>query len=204
MIHYYFQNADYETLINGYEFGANNPPFLNISSKHYITDDNWNLWVSSKPNNDYVLTAFPEFSTIDEFVEAKFQPLTQSEFEAHKADLSNDHAAFIQKEQELCKIVFDAMATELQKQLSEGVINQIQGIQLQELFSKQHPITLPPELGGLVINIPVIELLIQNRSLGISRLRMSVTPIDVSIGFTQELKDKFLAMMDIQISNLHA
>ena len=203
MIHYYFQDADYQTLINGYDFGANHPPFTTVESKHYITKDNWDLWSSSKPNSDYVLATFNEFSTIQEFVDGKFETLTESEYLAHKSDLSTDHAAFIDKEWELCDLVLKEMGTELQKQLAEATINAVQGLQLQELFSKQTPMAFPA-LGGISLSIPITEYLGQNKSLGAAKLRLENTPVDLSIGFTQELKDKFIAIMDKQIAALHA
>lgn len=204
MIHYFFQDNDYDTLIDGYSFGANNPPFLNIDGKHYITQDNWVLWVSSKPNHDYVLATFPAYNSIAEFVEAKFEELTQSEFEAHKTDLSTDHAAYIDKEWELCELVLKEMGTELQRQLSEGLINPIQGLQLQELFAKQEALQLPAELGGITIHIPISEYLGQTRSLGAARTRLALTSTNLAIGFTQELKDKFIAIIDKQITALQA
>lgn len=202
MTYYYFKDQDYQVLINGYNFGVNTPNFYSINDKHYISTVDWDLWISSKPNENYVFQVFGV--AITEFVDQYFEFLTQDQYEAHKSDLTLDHAAFIDREWTLCEIVLKDMGAELQKQVSEGTINQVQGLLLQELFSKQEPLTLPTEMGGITIHVPVTEYLGQNRSLGAARLRMSLTPINEGIGFTQSLKDRFLSVIDKQTNALHA
>lgn len=200
--HYFIPDADYNKYFNGYEFGVNTPNIVTINSKTYISKPDWDLWTGSKPNNDYIIGLSGE-PDIDTFTFNVFEELSQTEYEAHKTDLSTDHEAFIDKEWELCEIVLKEMGSELQKQIKEGTIDQLQGLQLQELFSKQTPLSFA-SLGGLTLSIPITEYLGQNRSLGAAQLRLSETSIDPTIGFTQELKDRFLAIITKQITSLNA
>ncbi len=200
--HFFLQDVDYQSLINGFDFGANHPPFATIGTKHYIGVDNWSLWVGSKPNHDYVLATFPEFATIADFVDSKFESLSQQEYETHKADLSTDHEAFIEKEWELCEIVLKEMGTRLQTLIAESTVTQVQGLQLQELFTKQAAMVFPA-LGGITLYVPITEYLGQTRSLGAALIRLQETPIDLSIGFTQELKDEFIDLINKHITALN-
>lgn len=203
MITYFLENTDYDLLVNGYDFGINTPQFVDIDNKKYITQQNWDLWSSSRPNELYILDTFPEFASVDDFVTSKFLALTLDQYEAHKTNFATDDLAFIQKEAKLCQVVQDDMAAELNKQLRENTINALQGLQLQELFSKQEPMAIA-SLGGTVLNISIMGYLGQNKSLNAALLRLSNTPIDVTIGFTQELKDRFIALMSTQINILNA
>ncbi len=200
--HYFISDTAYQTYFNGYDFGAYSPNIVTVNGKKYISKADWDLWIISKANHDYIINIAPE-SDMSSFIDNTFLSLNQTEYEAHKTDLSTDHAAFIDKEWELCEIVLKEMGTELQKQIKEGTLTQLQGLQLQELFSKQTPLAFT-SLGGLQLSIPITEYLGQNKSLGAAQLRLNETPIDTSIGFTQALKDHFLSIIQKQITALNA
>lgn len=214
MNYYFFQEDDFNALINGYNFGTNSPVFTNVSQKHYISVDNWELWVSSKPNHDYVLSVFTEFATIETFVEGKFEPLTQSEYEAHIADLSGDNESFVIKERELCGLVSIQMAVVLNTKINNGEMTFMDGLKIQDLFGRQVAMTYNNvedlDSGSIVpitditVHISIFEYLEQMKSLGGAYERLRNTPIDNGIGFTQEIKDEFLALIRKQRIALNA
>lgn len=204
--YYYIQDDDFQSLVNGYDFAANTPAFSSPASsplKHYITKDNWDLWTSSKPNGDYVLSVFPSYSSIEEFTTAKLELLNQEEYTAHSADLTTDDESYVDNEWVFCERVLKSMGAELRKLKRQSTINDLQALQLQDLFSKQESMVFP-SLGGISLSVPITEYLGQNHSLKAARLRLENTNINLSIGFTQELKDKFLNLMDKEITALDA
>ena len=189
---YYINHSDFIALTEGKNFNNHAPAFESVNEKHYIKVSDWGYWVSSDPIKDYVLSTF-NLTTIEEVVDLKFELLDQQEYEAHKKNLLQDPEAFIEKEWVLCDKVMKSMAAVLQSKIANGDISFSQGLRVQNLFAKQEPLLISSL--GVTLDIPVTEYLAQLRSLGGAYVRLLETPIDPSIGFTQELKDEFLTLI---------
>jgi hypothetical protein len=202
--YYYMTAVDRDNLFNAATFGKD-ILILELATnsdgfgKYYITEGNWDNWKSITANTLLIESVFSV--TLSDFEVNNLVKLTELDYITHRDDTENDPISFANLETELCREARDEFLIEVDALVNGGTITQLDTATLANMFNDKSPILIPGT--SVYIESSITELLINTPSLHLCKTRLELTPINAAIGFTQELKDRYVARLAAQISILH-